>query len=214
VDIGNAITISTGSVSIVNTPTITGTVTAIPSGTQVISGTVTGLPSGTQNVSIVSQPIGISGTASVNILSQPIGVSGTVTGLPSGTQTVLVAAQPIGVSGSVTPLGQPFAVFQTHIATQWNGFVTLTTSAAAGGILQTSGANTIYVTDVWLSVDVPMVVELRSATTAKAQFYLATKGGMVAQLRSPMVMNSAQSFTVRPLASGSMSAFAAGYTVT
>jgi hypothetical protein len=59
-----------------------------------------------------------------------------------------------------------------------------------------------------------MNVQLRSATTAMAILYLATKGGMVANFKTPMVCTTAQSFTFIPSASGSCSVWAAGYTVT
>lgn len=169
--------------------------------------TIASVTTGTMNVVNVLSASGVT-VASIT--------TGTVTSIPSGTQTVLVAAQPIGISGSVTPLGQPFAIYQTHISTQWNsGLVTVTTSAAGvGGILKTSAANTVYVTDLIVSVDVPMNIQLRSATTAMAILYLATKGGMAYQFKSPMVCTTAQSLTFLPSASGSASVWAAGYTVT
>ena len=162
------------------------------------------------------------GDPGVRQITSPWVISGTVTSIPSNTGTlsnVLTVGTVLGtlaISGSVTPLGQPFAVYHTHISTQWNsGLVTITTSAAGvGGILKTSAANTVYVTDVLVSVDVPMNITLRSATTAMAIVYLATKGGLTMSLKTPMVCTTAQSFTFIPSLSGSASVWAAGYTVT
>jgi hypothetical protein len=176
---------------------------------------------GTADVSITNIPAVIVNTGTMDVVSLPA-ITGTVTSIPSNTGTlsnILTVGTVLGtlaVSGSVSPLGQPFAVYNTHIGTQWNsGLVTITTSAAGmSGILKVSAANTPYVTDVIVSVDVPMNVQLRSATTAMAILYLATKGGMVANFKTPMVCTTAQSFTFIPSASGSCSVWAAGYTVT
>ena len=166
--------------------------------------------------------VGVWNVATVSTVLGTVAISGSITSIPSNTGTlsnVLTVGTVLGtllVSGSVTPLGQPFAMYQTHIATQWNsGLVTITTSAAGvGGILKTSGANTVYVTDIIVSVDVPMNITLRSATTGLAMLYLATKGGMTFTMRTPMVCTTAQSFTFIPSVSGSASVWAAGYTVT
>jgi len=66
----------TQDVAIVSPATVpvSGTVTALPSGTQAVSGTVTSVPSGTQNVAITS-PV-------------TFPVSGTIIATPSGTQVV------------------------------------------------------------------------------------------------------------------------------
>lgn len=157
-------------------------------------------------------------TGSVDITNTP-----TITVGNTPTVTVSTALAMPAVSGSVsvinTPtftVSQPVAIYNTHIATQWNsGLVTITTSAAGvGGILKTSAGNTVYVTDIMVSVDVPMAIDFRSATTGMSKFYFATKGGMVHSFKTPMVCTTAQSFTFIPSLSGSASAWAAGYTVT
>jgi hypothetical protein len=168
---------------------------------------------GAGHVNLINNPTVTISTGTVNVVSTPA-VSGSVSVINTPTVTVSTGTVHVVNTPTVTVTPNPLPIIQTHIATQWNGFVTLTTSAVGGGILKTSAGNTVYVTDVWISVDVPMNIELRTATTAKAKFFFATKGGMVAQLKSPLICTTAQSFTVRPLASGSMSAFAAGYTVT
>lgn len=173
------------------------TIASITTGTVSISGSIA-------TVSTVSTLLGTVVVTAANV---------TIASITTGTMNVV---NTVAVSGSVTPLGQPFAVYQTHVATQWNsGLVTITTSAAGvGGILKTSAADTVYVTDVLVSVDVPMNITLRSATTGLAIVYLATKGGLTMTLRTPMVCTTAQSFTFIPSLSGSASVWAAGYTVT
>ena len=186
-----------------------------------VDGTMFVSHTGTAVVSITNIPAVTVNTGTVDVVSLPA-ITGTVTSIPSNTGTlsnILTVGTVLGtlaVSGSVSPLGQPFAVYNTHVGTQWNsGLVTITTSAAGvGGILKVSAANTPYVTDVFISVDVPMNIALRSATTNMALLYFATKGGMAYQFRTPMVCTTAQSFTFIPSLSGSASVWAAGYTVT
>ena len=109
------------------------------------------------------------------------------------------------------------AIVQTAHASNWNAFAVSTTSGGGHAILRTSGAHTLYVTDLMFSVDVPMVVNVYSssaAQTPKITAYLATRGGFTMQLRSPLVLTSAQSLVFIGNLSGSCAAFAAGYTVT
>lgn len=205
-----------------------------------ISGTVTALPSGTQTVLVAAQPIGVSGTVTpigplvvtasanplrvvvnaittgtVSIVGTPV-ITATVSVLPAISGSVSVINTPT-ITGSVTALGTPFPVIATHHASNWSVCVVSTTSGGGHAILKTSGAHTLYVTDLMISVDVPMMVAIYSSSAAQAPkmvVYLATKGGFVAQLKSPMILTSAQSLVFIGNASGSCAAFAAGYTVT
>ena len=234
-----AIPSNTGTVAnVLTVGTLLGTVLMSQSGTGnvTIAGTptVTASQGGTWNIATVSTLLGTVAVTAAGVTIASI-TTGTVTALPSGTQTVVVVS-PFGTvtnvlsvgtvlgtvlmsqsgTGNVTIAGLPIPVYQTHIGTQWNsGLVTITTSAAGvGGILKTSAANTVYVTDVLASVDVPMNLQLRSATTVLSIVYLATKGGFTMALRTPMVCTTAQSFTFIPSLSGSASVWAGGYTVT
>lgn len=150
------------------------------------------------------------------------GTNFTVASITTGTVNVVNVLSASGITvasitaGTVSLSGLPIAIFETHIGTCWNsGLVTITTSAAGmSGILKTSAANTPYVTDIFISVDVPMNISLRSATTNMAILYFATKGGMAYQFKTPMICTTAQSFTFIPSSTGSASVWAAGYTVT
>lgn len=173
--------VRTGTVDVVNTVTISGTATA--------------LPSGTQNVD-VTNVISASGVTIASV------TTGTMTALPTGTQDVNL----VGQAGAVN-------VITTHDSTIWDSYAVNTTSGSST-IIETSGAHTIYVTDLMVSVDIPMRVDIFSAATTKASVYLATKGGFTLSLNNPMVLNSNQSLTFQGSVSGSASAFAAGYTVT
>ena len=223
---------STGGLSYINT------VNFIAAGTvdAVVSGTVTALPSGTQNVIVIGTPAVTVGTGLINISGTvPVTLASLATGTVSisGTSTVVFGAtQPI--SGSVSVVNTPTvtiggtasafllagtaragSLFLTAHPTNWNAVVIATTSAAAGVIVQTSGAHTLYITDLLVNVAGPMSVTLCSETTAKMYLVgLATNGGFAMNNVSPMVLNSAQSLRVVPGSSGSCSVFAAGYTVT
>ena len=91
------------------------------------------------------------------------------------------------------------------------GFASAITSSST--IVITSGANTIHVTEVLISADAAMAVDLRSEATAIARVYLAAQGGLVWPLETPLVLNSAQSLTFIQSASGSCSVTAVGYTI-
>ena len=139
--------------------------------------------------------------------------TGTVTSIPSGTQTVTVANV---ISATGVTLAATTAIAGAFIRTahpqQVQAFAIVTSSASA--IVLTSGAHTIYVTDLMVSVDGPMNVSIRSATTQRSQVYLATKGGFVFPMQQPLKLNSAQSLTVLPSSSGNCAVTMQGYTVT
>lgn len=179
-----------GSMSVINTPTVTAsqggtwniaTVSTLL-GTIAISGTCTALPSGTQNVAVVNTPtVTIGGTASAILIA----------GTARAANVGIIAHQ-----------------------SQVQGYVVATTSAAGGVIVITSGAHTLYITDVIVSVEGPMTVDLCSATTKKATVYLATNGGFVSNYINPLVLTTAQSFVVVCGSSGKCAVSAVGYTVT
>jgi len=90
------------------TTTVVGTTTAIPSGTYTVTGTVTEIPSGTQTV---TGTVAVTGTSTVagTVTSIPSGtqtIAGTVTTTPTGTQTIApTGTQTVTVVGTVTTTG-------------------------------------------------------------------------------------------------------------
>lgn len=131
--------------------------------------------------------------------------------MPSGR---VFSGSSVGVkilSGSVGITGTPNVAIVTH-ASKISGYVSQTT--ATNVIVITSGANTIYVQDIVISVETAMSVTLFSAATVKlGPLYFATQGGVPLRFVQPMVLNTNQSLTVTPSASGTCSVFAGGYTV-
>lgn len=207
----------TQNVSVVNTPTITvgnspvvlasqsGAWSASMSGTGTVliagTPTVTASQGGTWNIATVST-VGA-------IVAMPVLSATNVTIASIATGSVSIVNAPVVTATISNP---SLAVINTAHASRYDAYAIATT--ATGTILKTSGAHTIFVTDLLFSVDVPMNVTWNSATTAKGTVYLATKGGMVVNLRTPIVCNSAESLTFTPSASGSCAAMACGYTVT
>ena len=185
-------------VSVIGTPTVTATV----SNTLTITGTVGMITTGTVNV--------------VNVLSAS-GV--TIASMTTGTVNVV---NTVAISGTVsasllaTTAGVGAFVMTAH-ASRWDALVVSTTSGGGHAILKTSGAHTLYITDLMVSVDVPMVVQFYSSSAAqspKSVVYLATKGGFAFSLKTPIVLTSAQSLVFIGNLSGSCAALACGYTVT
>jgi hypothetical protein len=150
-------------------------------------------------VSTVSTLGTIVNAVTVTASANPIRV---VVNAITGTETVSLAAT-TAVAG---------AFVGTAHASAWNASIVVTDSSNT--IVKTSGAHTIYVTDLMVSVDVPMTVRIFSAATFKLSVYLATKGGFVFPMATPMMLNTAQSLTITPAVSGSCCCYAAGYTVT
>lgn len=110
------------------------------------------------------------------------------------------------------PLGVGPSNVATAPSSYVDGYAVETNSSNA--ILVTSGAHTIYITDLMFSADIATSIKFFSAATTKGEVYLATKGGFVLALNSPLQLNSAQSLTFTPSVSGSVAGFAVGYTVT
>ena len=106
-------------------------------------------------------------------------------------------------------------VVGTAHASKWDAYAVNTTSGASV-IVKTSGASTLYITSMLVSVNTQCRVDVFSAATTKLSVYLATMGGFTLPVsaESPMVLNSAQSLTFTPSVSGSAMLWAAGYTVT
>ena len=222
VDIG---TVST----LLGTVTISGTVTGLPSGTQTIAGSVS--LSGTGNVTIASITTGTVSISPMYINAQTaIGATGAgilCIGVQWGATTT-ARALTLNTTGAVlvqvinnlsaallTGTTRAGSLFSTAHPTSWDATVIATTSAAAGVIVKTSGAYTLYITDLLVNVDGPMTVTLCSETTPKMYLVgLATKGGFAMNNVTPIVLASAESLRVVLGSSGSCSVFAAGYTVT
>jgi hypothetical protein len=165
--------------------------------TVAISGSVTALSLTTGTVNVV------------NVLSAS-GV--TIASVTTGTMNVVNVLSATGVLLAATTANVGAFVGTAH-ASRFDAYAVNTTSGSST-IVQTSGAHTLYITDMILSCDVPSRVDIFSAATTKMSVYMATKGGFTVSLKSPMVLNSNQSLTFTPSASGSASLFAAGYTVT
>lgn len=233
--VGGSVSLSgTGNVTVAGTPTVT-----VSTGVVSLSGTSNFiLVSGTVST-VLALPI-VTVTASAN----PIVISGTVTGLPSGTQTVAGSVSLSGtgtvIFGATQPISGSVSVINTPTVTiggtanafllagtagvggfriiahqsRFQALVVNTTSAAAGAIIVTSGAHTLYITDYLVSVDGPMQVDLCSETTALVTMYLATKGGAVSNQVNPVVCSSAKSFIVVCGSSGKCAVSCVGYTVT
>ena len=185
-----------GHVFLDNNPVISGTVTAIPSNTGTLS-----------NVLTVGTLLGTVTVTAANV---------TIASVTTGTMNVVNVLSATGVLLGATTANVGAYVLTAH-ASNWSAAAISTTSGGGHAILKTSGAHTLYVTDLFVSVNVPMNVSIYSSSAAqdaKLVAYLATKGGFAINLKSPLVLTSAQSLVFIGDASGSCSAFAAGYTVT
>lgn len=126
----------------------------------------------------------------------------------SGQQLVQISTGTVNISGSVP-------VIQTAHASRFQGFAIATTSAATGIIVVTSGAHTLYITDIMVSVVGPMTVGLYTETTGPGvQAHLATNGGFAQNFTTPFVCSSAQSLRVILSSSGTCSVSVCGFTVT
>jgi hypothetical protein len=146
-------------------------------------------------------------TGTMNVINVLSASGVTVASIATGTVTVLPGVLLAATTASIG------AVVGTAHASRFDAYAVNTTSGASV-IVRTSGAHTIYITDMVLSVDVPSRVDIFSAATTKMSLYLATKGGFAVGLSQPMVLNSNQSLTFTPSASGSAMMFVTGYTVT
>ena len=173
---------------------------------------------GTQSYQVVKIAQGAEGDASVgtSLLVSQTGTANVavVSAVPiSGTVPVSIATLPaLSGTSSVSVVGN-VPTYPVKPSTYIQGSAVSTTSGAAF-IIITSGANTLYITDLLVSVNTAMSVSLRSATTQISIVYLSTNGGYLHPMVSPMVLGSNQSLTVLQSASGSCSVYAAGYTVT
>lgn len=234
-----------GSASIINTVTVTGTVGMLmlqrldnSNDSILIYGAQTG---SSANVPIlVSTAGGLfiasggGGGAQYGVDSTSMNATGTGTlilGMQTGATTgrgiavTTTGAQIVSIIGTVPVSGTittPFitttasiAIIGTAHASRFQGYVAAITSAAAGTIVRTSGAHTLYITDVLVSVPTPMNVGLYSETTGPLAFvYLASNGGWAQSFTQPLICSSAQSLRVILSSSGSCSVSVIGFTVT
>jgi hypothetical protein len=100
----------TGSVNVTNSSfNITGSVLAIPTGTQTIAGTVTSVITGTVQTSVTNFPVVQAITGTVAITPQPISVQGTVTSVITGTVQTSVQSLP-NITGSVNVTNSSFNI--------------------------------------------------------------------------------------------------------
>lgn len=186
--------------------------------------TVASITTGTMHVTNVLSATGVVVAAVTTVIAMPVlsatgvtiaSIAGTsdvsVTNVLSATGvTIASVAGTSNVSVTNTP-----PVYATGHPNRIQGFVIATTSAGAGVIVVTSGGHTINITDLLLSVDGPMNVQLASETTAiTSPVYLATKGGFPLALTNPLVCTTAQSFRVLLSSSGLCGVTMVGYTVT
>lgn len=142
----------------------------------------------------------------VSLTTGTVNVANTVT--ITGTVGALMLQQLDATNDSVS------AVFKAH-GSRFDAFVIATTSAAAAVIVKTSGAHTLYITDIVVSVSGPMNIQICSEITAKmSPIFLATNGGFVANYMQPLIMNSAQSMRVLCSSSGTCGVSICGYTFT
>lgn len=179
---------------------------------------ISAVTTGTVNVVNVLSASGVTiasvTTGTMNVVNVLSASGVTIASVTTGTMNVINVLSATGVLLGATTAGVGAFVGTAH-ASKWDAYVVNTTSAASA-IIKTSGAHTLYITSMLVSVDVPMRVDIFSAATTKLSVYLATKGGFALPIspESPMVLNTAQSLTIQGGASGSCMGWAAGYTVT
>lgn len=170
--------------------------------------TVASVTTGTMNVVNVLSASGVTiasvTTGTMNVVNVLSASGVTIASVTTGTVTALLAAT-TGTIGSIVA---------TAHASRFNAFVMATTSAAGGVIVKTSGAHTLYITDLLIAASGPMNVAVCSETTVLGQVFLATQGGFVSNYTQPLVCTTAQSLRVVISSSGSCAASVIGYTVT
>ncbi len=199
---------STGDLQRINT---IGTVVTINS-VNVIDNISTGTVSVSNILSASGVTIASVATGTMNVVNILSASGVTIASIATGTMHVINVLSATGVLLAATTANIGSIVGTAH-ASRWDAYAVNTTSGASV-IVKTSGAHTIYVTDLLLSADVPTRIDIYSAATTKLTLYLATKGGFTFPMITPMVLNSNQSLTFQPAVSGSCSLYAAGYTVT
>ena len=155
-------------------------------------------------------------TGTMNVINVLSASGVTVASVTTGTMHVINVLSATGVllAATTASIG---AVIGTAHASRWNAYAVSTTSGGGHAILKTSGAHTLYITDLMVSVDVPMNVSFYSSSAAQTpviSVFLATKGGFAFPMTTPLVITSAQSLVFIGSLSGSCAAYAAGHTVT
>lgn len=232
VSVANTVLPITGTVSVgvasINATTGTFSITGPVFVTNTGPFVVASLTTGTTNVVNVLSASGVTvasiATGTMNVINVLSASGVTVASVATGTMNVVNVLSASGVTIASVATGTvnaslmattaiAGAFVQTAHASNFNAQVIVTSSANA--IVLTSGANTIYVKDVVISVNTAMNVILFSAATTKmGPLYFATQGGARLSFGSAVILNSAQSLTVTPSVSGSCTVFVAGYTVT
>lgn len=201
-------TITTGTVNVVNVLSATG----------VLVTSVAALTTGTVNVvnvlSAANVTIASVTTGTMNVVNVLSAANVTVASVATGTMNVINVLSATGVLLAATTANVGAFVGTAH-GSRWNAYAVNTTSGASV-IVKTSGASTLYVTSLLVSVDHACRVDLFSAATTQLSVYLASNGGLVLPIspEAPLVLNSNQSLTFTPSVSGSSMCYAGGYTVT
>lgn len=178
-------------------------------------------PVGLDNYQIVKiMQAGSGATASLAtalVISGSVNVIGTPAVTMGGTVTV-TAAGLVAISGTVSV---PFVtttasigVIGTAHASRFQAYALATTSAAAGVIIKTSGAHTLYITDITIATPTAVNVQLCSETTPLGQVFLAANGGWAQDFVQPLKCASAESVRVILSSSGTCAVTVIGYTVT
>lgn len=129
-----------------------------------------------------------------------------------GTINYQVVKVAFGSAGSAANLGTSLPTVGTAHPARMQAYVVATTSAAGGVVVVTSGANTIYITDITIATPGGLNVQLSSETTGLATVYLAANGGWVQDYTQPLVCNSGQSLRVILSSSGICAVTVIGYT--
>ena len=186
--------IATGTMNVINVLSASGvTIASVATGTFSMSGTGNVTIAGTAAVTAANVTVASVTTGTMNVVN-----------VLTGNMVVVTTAR--GVAGGIVVTGH---------ASQFQGYVLATTSAGGGVIVVTSGAFTLYITDVLISVSGPMTAGIYSETTGPlALGYFAANGGMALPLMQPYICTSAQSLRVICGSSGSCAVSVVGFTVT
>lgn len=180
--------------------------------------TIASVTTGTMNVINVLSASGVTiasvTTGTMNVINVLSASGVTIASVTTGTLNVVNVLSATGVLLAATTANVGAFVGTAH-ASKWNAFAVNTTSGAST-IIKTSGANTLYITSLLVSVNTQCRVDLYSAATTLLSVYLATFGGFTLPIsaEAPLVLNSNQSLTFTPSVSGSAMCYAAGYTFT
>lgn len=142
VSVGNLVSVS-GSVNVTNSIfPVTGTVLALPTGTQTVAGTVTAVITGTVQTAVTNFPAVQTITGTVALSPQPITVQGTVTSIITGTVNTNVQTMP-NITGSVNVTNSLFNITGSVAV---NNIVRVTGSLAVDNVVRITTTGSLPVT--------------------------------------------------------------------